>query len=470
MRLILTVLTLLTLAGEGHAAALDTDMPGSHLGTGYYGIYSSGHKIGWARMSTSAERGFIKSAMEMFLQMENEEGLLEIVIQRDEVFDDQPPFSLKGIREQNQSGSEIQLSTLMPDGDRFLLTTSTPATVDSEITHPMDVMGYSLIDVLGMDILAASNPELGATVEVISLDLLEGKTSTLTATLISNESIMQQGVSTRLLTLSMHDSILGSLGEAIYLPTGRAVRLELGSLLEMRFEPEAVAKKLDAPVDLFTQGLAQVDQPLGAPFPTQAEYRVIGEGAMLLDDQYGQRVKRDGQRVNLLLGDFDGEAAADEEIVDALLATPMYPAEDKQVAALAKTAVGNAWTTREKVARLTQFVSGYIEDAYTGDALSVHEIINRRRGDCSDHARLFTTLARSLGIPARPASGLVYMGDEHQAFGGHDWNEVVLDGEWVGVDPTFNSFPVTPWHIRIAEDDFLKVFGQLDFEVVSITH
>ena len=47
-------------------------------------------------------------------------------------------------------------------------------------------------------------------------------------------------------------------------------------------------------------------------------------------------------------------------------------------------------------------------------------------------------------------TGLVYMGDEVQAFGGHAWNEVVIDGKWVPIDATWNETTLNPTHITFG--------------------
>jgi hypothetical protein len=76
------------------------------------------------------------------------------------------------------------------------------------------------------------------------------------------------------------------------------------------------------------------------------------------------------------------------------------------------------------------------------------DLIKSRKGECSAHALLFTTLARAAGIPAREAWGWMYMGDTYQSFGGHAWNEVILDGQWVPVDAVFRQIQLDVGHIQ----------------------
>jgi hypothetical protein len=82
------------------------------------------------------------------------------------------------------------------------------------------------------------------------------------------------------------------------------------------------------------------------------------------------------------------------------------------------------------------------------------DLLKSKKGECSAHALLFTTLARAAGIPAREAGGWYYMGDSYQAFGGHAWNEVILDGQWVPVDAIFQQIQLDAGHIQSHAGDF----------------
>ncbi len=61
--------------------------------------------------------------------------------------------------------------------------------------------------------------------------------------------------------------------------------------------------------------------------------------------------------------------------------------------------------------------------------------IESRRGDCSEHADLFASLARSLGLPTRHCKGLIIQ-RERAVY--HTWCEVWIAGNWVPVDTTVN--------------------------------
>jgi transglutaminase-like putative cysteine protease len=124
---------------------------------------------------------------------------------------------------------------------------------------------------------------------------------------------------------------------------------------------------------------------------------------------------------------------------------------------------------------LVKFVEHYIQDDYTANPLTLMNVIEKKKGDCSEHAKLFTALARALGIPCRTVGGLVYLGDAYQAFGLHAWNEVVMGGVWVPVDPTWGQTAIDTTHIRFPveiskEWQVMAVIPEMKMEVLHVEH
>lgn len=77
-------------------------------------------------------------------------------------------------------------------------------------------------------------------------------------------------------------------------------------------------------------------------------------------------------------------------------------------------------------------------------------------GVCQDHAHIFIAAARSLGIPARYASGHLYRpGDESTRPATHAWAEAWLpDYGWIGFDPVNDHCP---------DDSYVRVAIGLDY-------
>lgn len=109
---------------------------------------------------------------------------------------------------------------------------------------------------------------------------------------------------------------------------------------------------------------------------------------------------------------------------------------------------------------------------------SASETVRSREGDCSEHGVLLAALLRAEGIPARVASGLVWM-DGVNAFGWHMWTQAFIDGQWIDLDATL-PVPFTVGHILVAtsalEDGdgqrellaLLGLLGNLEIEVVRV--
>lgn len=102
-----------------------------------------------------------------------------------------------------------------------------------------------------------------------------------------------------------------------------------------------------------------------------------------------------------------------------------------------------------KVAKLVAWVAANIKDAVT-DSPSPLDTLTTRSGNCQSHARLYTALARSAGIPTRFVSGLVYVAE--RGFLYHSWAESYVDG-WRPVDPTFGQVPADASHIVLLEGE-----------------
>jgi hypothetical protein len=137
---------------------------------------------------------------------------------------------------------------------------------------------------------------------------------------------------------------------------------------------------------------------------------------------------------------------------DGTTETSIFPTSSVRVRRMATQAVGAATTQEAQVAALTHFVNDYIK--YQPEAMhkSVLEVLEQPVGDCTEFADLFTTLARSLGLPARTVFGMAYADESQPAFAFHAWNEVSVNGEWRAVDPTWNQLRVDATHIPLPGD------------------
>lgn len=96
--------------------------------------------------------------------------------------------------------------------------------------------------------------------------------------------------------------------------------------------------------------------------------------------------------------------------------------------------------------RLQQWVYDHMTPADTNVRFkSALEVLGDMRGTCSEYTVLYAALCRAAGLPVRVASGFAASPDGVLVL--HVWPEVFL-GEWVGVDPSWNAFPVGAAHVK----------------------
>ena len=120
-----------------------------------------------------------------------------------------------------------------------------------------------------------------------------------------------------------------------------------------------------------------------------------------------------------------------------------------------------------QVEQLLTFTHNYLYYKPTPSSFSIVELIDNGYGDCTEYTQLLLALLNNAKIPARKVEGYIYLGDDEQRFGGHEWVEVLIDNQWLGVDPTWNLMHTTAGHlpIRLAKE---KSASDLVFTVEKI--
>ena len=404
----------------------------------------------------SNEDQVIKARMSMTMRDGDEAE--DSIFQQTLVFDSDSPFRLRTLKEVEQKGDQEQIITISRiQGNKYeaaIEQNSTARKVELEIN-------FFLSDQLAEEFAIACGATEGALFSYNMLDL-EGlyfgsdiNEDKVVATFheVSDAQIQIQAKSDGYMHTSRYDPKGKVLG---YTQMGIEFRVEdKGSSYSNA--PDYVLSNLSY--------LEAVGELAYAPTVTSMTIEVPAECGRTLENVSGQKVtplNSDDESTSTYLVQITSENndpfdASDEEQESCLKASLLYPVEHERITALAKEAVGDASTDDEKVARLITFVDQYIEDV-SANPLSVFDIIDERQGDCVEHSMLFTTLARASGIPTRCVSGIMYGGEGQEGsvdhvFAFHAWNEVVLNGCWVAVDPTWRQFPVDATHIRFGHDD-----------------
>jgi hypothetical protein len=132
------------------------------------------------------------------------------------------------------------------------------------------------------------------------------------------------------------------------------------------------------------------------------------------------------------------------ELVKYLMPNLWVQNDNVQLKNVALQVVGKTNQMSEAATKLETFVRGYIttKNLSVGYA-SALDVLNDRVGDCTEHALLLTGLMKSVGIPARIATGVVYsqeFSNRSQIFVPHAWSQAYIGGQWISFDAAVGSF------------------------------
>jgi hypothetical protein len=260
------------------------------------------------------------------------------------------------------------------------------------------------------------------------------------------------------------DEVLGGIRSALLVSRERGLlRSELlgaGIVMERTSREEAV--RLDEAVDIFSAALF----PVGVELPARDALEEVttvfaaegGEAPTVpAFERQTVRARETGRvEVSVEAPPVPAEAASlpirSQKLAPFLAATDYEDLSDEQLITVARREVGDAEDAWTAARRLNAFVHRHLRDKTLAHAFaSATEALEARAGDCTEHAVLFSALAKIVGIPTKLATGLVYVGGARPAFGYHEWVEVWLGDDWHPMDPTFGQDVADATHIKFSE-------------------
>lgn len=95
----------------------------------------------------------------------------------------------------------------------------------------------------------------------------------------------------------------------------------------------------------------------------------------------------------------------------------------------------------------------YSADSMTSEAIQKSSwVMENKYGVCDELTDLFISMCRSVGIPARFASGVAFS-NRNNGFGNHGWAEVYFPGHgWIPFDPTYGQYGwIDPSHVKLYD-------------------
>jgi hypothetical protein len=272
---------------------------------------------------------------------------------------------------------------------------------------------------------------------------------------------------------------------------GRVVELRLGESVLAKAEPQETAKRLDK-VDLFGMTRVQLPGPIDRSVPGEVVFRLRGVPKEFQVADSRQTWVAAPDDVVVLTVAARTPASADPardaprsavpgtgvpgligNMADLLQPTPEIDSDAPTIQKLAREVVGSTSGVYAASVKIAHFVYRRLEKAYGVSRDRATEVLKLGKGDCTEHALLFTALARAAGVPARQVHGLVYAqyDDGVPALYWHAWVEVKSGEEWIALDPTFDQPIADPTHIVLGRGTQVDTVGLLGaLKILSAEH
>ncbi|WP_090355250.1 transglutaminase-like domain-containing protein [Dyella sp. 333MFSha] len=249
----------------------------------------------------------------------------------------------------------------------------------------------------------------------------------------------------------------------------RGIAPLLGFRMEMTACDEACANAPDQDVDLLRAAM------IGAPRPMTANLRFapVRYTILVRGGYTSPFVQTDEQRVTpigdglyqLDIGFSQSHSGEPGPLPEDTAPNPWVQSDSPEVLSMARSIVGDAATDIQRMRRLRSYLSDFItEKGLDVGYASALETIQTRRGDCTEHAVLLTALARSLGIPTRVVTGVVYVerfGGVNRVFIPHAWAQAWIENRWVSFDSAQRRFDATHIALGVGDGEPWRFFSSM---------
>ena len=206
--------------------------------------------------------------------------------------------------------------------------------------------------------------------------------------------------------------------------------------------------------------IAKVEFPTISNAKSLKAFKVKVSGVDLTSfkmNRHRQSLSGDRLLIQVESGKFEGtnaqSLAGRKEFEVYLQGDSSVPVHAAPIQRKAREIIGNENNLWKRALLIHKFVYENVQKIPTVSVPNGLEVLKTMRGDCNEHAVLFTSLARAAGVPTRIMVGLVY-GDQFYGQPGfyyHAWVEVYTGREWVAIDPTWNQVPADATHIAFVE-------------------
>jgi hypothetical protein len=254
------------------------------------------------------------------------------------------------------------------------------------------------------------------------------------------------------------------------------------TLLEDKETARKIREKAGNPKDLALDfSLVRVSRPIPNSEKVRTlKVRMSGVDRSLIPSDHRQRVaparggsSKDGFDVTVISEDVASlkkrsrtlpPAAAEQSLGSDMTIRSGH----EEIVEQARKIVSAADSDLTKVKKLVDWTAKNIRNTLKPSSTAL-SVLRSREGECRAHTNLYAAMARSLKIPTRLVTGLVYT--REVGFLYHAWAESWVNG-WLAVDPSLGQVPADATHIKISAgdssdwvDSLIKMAGKVKIEI-----
>ncbi|MCP3144337.1 transglutaminase-like domain-containing protein [Pyxidicoccus xibeiensis] len=446
-------------AAPAKAAVSDVVKAARPKGGEYFGLYLMDKKVGWLFTDLEllpGEPARAKATNQLVFKAMVGTRVSERVHREERVYEAKPGGQLLSftVTQQGDGGDQTLVGTATPEGVRVVR--KRPGRPDETLkTLPPAKERVEDADPARLALLRK------AKVGGFTLDGLDLETYGIVTTVEPPEQRVVNGVKVKLgkaSTLSEKEKVPVT---AYVTQRGEMVLVDFGTTMQARKETEAVARRLDL-VEVF--GLTRIVLPRALPeaaraVPGRVTLVVQGLPEKFRVQTYRQQFKAlpDG-RVEVTLSAAAPKTRQPRPLVDPdggenLKSTLVVESDAPAIVELSKKVIGEEKDAYAAAQKVNAWVFKNLEKDYGASADRATDVLNQKRGDCTEHSLLAVAMLRSAGIPARRVDGVLYMmnADGVPALYWHEWVEAFV-GEWTQLDPTFNQPVADATHFAFGEE------------------
>lgn len=272
---------------------------------------------------------------------------------------------------------------------------------------------------------------------------------------VEPEPLVWAGVPVAASRVVMH--VEGARLNALVGPAGEPLSGKYGVLFEFRAEEEAAARSRDVkPGNMLRAAGITLSSPIADPHAVEGlVLELSGLGTLRVPAGTNQKVR--SQRRGRAVVEIRREAAtprhaslAEDERQSHLRATAAIQSDDPAIRQLASDIAGDATDPVAAATRIVEWINANLRRSHAVNGATATAVLAQQAGDGTEHALLFSTLARAAGIPTRQIGGLVHVAGDASLFGWHTWVEIHDGNGWVSVDPLLGQVRVDPTHLQLA--------------------